>query len=310
MASDDNYQTNASALATLTQAFANAGTPTPGLDARILLRHVTRQNAADLISSPNRRLRNTEIAQLQAVQARRLSGEPVSRIQGKREFWGLDIEIGPGVLDPRCDTETLVSGTCKLLERQGRRCESLSIADLGTGSGALLIALLSELPESHGLGVDLSWSALEIARRNAQQHKLERRCHFVQSTWLNGIDDQFDVIVSNPPYIPSTVIPTLRPEVARFDPRLALDGGSDGLTAYRLLAHEFGRTLKPGGFAIVEVGFGQAEIVTKIFSALGFYSIAPTSRLWRDLNGTIRSLAVSHKLDMAKKGVGMNSGSR
>jgi release factor glutamine methyltransferase len=219
-----------------------------------------------------------------AMAKRRLAREPVSRILGERSFWSFDLLVTPAVLDPRPDTETVVDGALEVLvERQG---EALSILDLGTGSGALLCALLDVFPQAQGLGVDISKEACAVARENLSRCDLAPRGQVRQGSWEAGLPGLYDLVVSNPPYIESAALAGLDPEVRLYDPPLALDGGPDGLTAYRDICALLPALVAPGGFAIFEVGQGQAEAVATLLTSQGFREV----RAQRDLAGVERAV--------------------
>lgn len=216
--------------------------------------------------------------------ARRLSGEPLWRVLGEREFWGLTFQLSPATLEPRPDSETLVEAA---LEHLGsRRNGPLAILDLGTGTGCLLIALLSECPGATGLGIDLADQAVETARRNATANGVADRVEFRQGSWTAGLDRRFDLVVSNPPYIPTADIATLDAAVRQYDPRLALDGGGDGLGPYRIFAQTLSSVLAPDGSVVLEIGASQEDDVKTIMHAGGF--VWQGSR--RDLGGHPRAL--------------------
>jgi release factor glutamine methyltransferase len=198
---------------------------------------------------------------------RRSSREPYSRIRGKREFWSLDLDLSPDTLDPRPDSETLIEASLEFLAE--RRNEALRAIDFGAGSGALLLAFLAEFPKASGIGIDSLPGAVSAARQNAGTLGLASRARFVLGDWSEKNLGPADVILANPPYIPSGEIDLLQPEVARFDPRAALDGGVDGLAAYRALAPVIYRALGPGGFAFLELGQGQARPVAAIMERAG-----------------------------------------
>ena len=210
-----------------------------------------------------------EVDAASALAARRLKREPVARILGRKEFWSLTLAVTPDVLVPRPETETVVEAALDALGRDGKKMERLRILDIGTGSGALLLALLSELPNAVGLGTDISAAALAVARENAERNGLNDRCTFVACNIAEGVEDRFDLIVSNPPYVSRGEIATLAPEVRDFDPRLALDGGNDGLDGYRAIARHARRLLAPGGRLIVELGAGQEQAVRALFTTAG-----------------------------------------
>ncbi|MHA1151606.1 MAG: peptide chain release factor N(5)-glutamine methyltransferase [Alphaproteobacteria bacterium] len=287
---------------TLTAAatrLAAAGVDDPRRDARLLIAAAIEAGPERLFAEPERILDGAEAARIEASIARRAAREPVSRILGRRGFWSLELEITPDTLDPRPDSETLVAAVLERIGAQGLVGAALSILDLGTGSGCLLLALLSELPAATGLGLDISAAALEVARRNARKLGLSHRARFTVGDWGAGLDESWQLIVSNPPYITEGEIAALAPEVARYDPRLALTAGSDGLDAYRKLLPRAARLLEEGGMLALEVGCGQQEAVTALLAATGFI---PLGR-YRDLAGIERCLLAAHGKpgDSAKK---------
>jgi len=274
------------AVRLLAQSFRLAGIDSPEADARALIGHALHLSRAQLISQSDRTLEAREVNAISAVAARRLKREPVSRIFGRREFWSLRLDISPDVLDPRPETETVVEAALDFVVRGGLRLEKLRILDIGTGSGALLLALLKELPDALGIGTDISAAALSVARGNAERNGLAARCIFVACNIADGVQGPFDVIVSNPPYIARAEIATLEPEVREYDPMAALDGGADGLDAYRAIAREARRLLAPGGRLFVELGMGQEPAVAALFAQAGLNVNAARP----DLAGIARSL--------------------
>lgn len=245
--------------------FKQAGIENPALDARLLVQAAADCDEIEMIREPGKRLEETELEKLRKFEARRMAHEPVSRILGSREFWGLIFEVTPATLDPRADSETLIERSLDLL----RDVDAPRILDIGTGTGCLLISLLHERKDAEGLGVDISEAALDVAARNATALGCGGRAAFRRANWAEGVDERFDLVISNPPYIPSAIIETLDEEVKAFDPRLALDGGADGYDAYRAIGAELPRLLKPKGHAVVELGIGQDADVAKIFSEAG-----------------------------------------
>jgi release factor glutamine methyltransferase len=273
----------------LARAFREAGLDTPDLDARVLIGHALGLDHAGLVVASERTLDADEHARVMAMAMRRLAGEPVARITGVKEFWGLPFALSPGVLVPRPDTETVVEAALAAIDSDGARDRALRIADIGTGSGALLLALLSELPAASGIGTDVSVAALGVAGRNAAHLGLTRRAAFVACDVAAALRGPFDLIVSNPPYVPSPDLPTLPPEVRDHDPWLALDGGGDGLAAYRAIAREAPRLLAVGGHLVVELGAGQADRVGALMAAEGLEIGSPV-RI--DLAGIARALHI------------------
>ena len=255
------------------------------LDAGIFLEEATGLNRLALLGHSDRVLGAKATARLIAFLDRRAAGEPVWRVLGQREFWGLTLTITPAVLDPRPDTETIVAAALDRLG--GRRGEPLRIVDLGVGSGALLCALLSELPRATGWGVDRSEAAAQVAGRNVLRLGLADRAGVIVGDWGTALRTaSFDLVVSNPPYIETATIPTLAREVRDFDPPLALDGGSDGLRCYRGIAAVLPRLLAPGGEAVLEVGAGQAAAVSDLLAGAGLVGID----MRRDLGGHLRAV--------------------
>jgi len=270
----------------MAQAFRQAGLEDAEIDARALLGHALQLDRAQLISHSDRILAAREIEAASALAARRLKREPVARILGHKEFWNQMLQVTPAVLVPRPETETVVEAALAFVVRGGSRMEKLRILDIGTGSGALLLALLGELPNATGIGTDLSAAALAVARANAEANGLGSRCTFVACDFAAGVQGPFDLIVSNPPYIPRGEIASLAPEVRDYDPTLALDGGTDGLDGYRAIAAEARRLLAPSGSLIVELGGGQEPAVRALFTNAGLTVTAAHN----DLTGIARAL--------------------
>lgn len=289
MSAPDLGASIASARRALARAFRLGGLDSPDPDARLLIEHALALDHAGLISAQERALTSAERERIAALARRRLSGEPVARIRGSKEFWGLDLEVTEAVLVPRPETETLVETALALIRPDGAR--PLRIADLGTGSGALLIALLHEWPAAHGIATDRSLAALAVARRNAVRHGVAARAAFVACDFGAALAGGFDLVVSNPPYIPHGEIAGLAPEVRDFDPMLALDGGADGLDAYRAITADAARLLRPGGTLIVEVGHGQAGAVNALVTANALTAL-PTRP---DLAGIPRAVVARHE---------------
>lgn len=253
-----------------------AGVATPSLDARLLLQHATGLAHPDLIAEPEQLVPSEAF---RAAIARRVAREPVSRIMGTREFYGRPFFISPATLDPRPDTETLIEEALSL--------EFESFLDVGTGSGIIGLTLLAERPALTGLLTDVSADALAMAQHNARALSVAARARFLHTSWFEGITGPFDAIVSNPPYIARADIAGLEADVRTFDPMLALDGGADGLDAYRALACGAGAILRPGGLVCVEAGAGQGPDLEDIFRAAGFVLIGRR----RDLGGHERAFS-------------------
>jgi release factor glutamine methyltransferase len=279
----------AEAMRLMAQSFRLAGVEDATIDARALLCHALRIDRARLISDSERILETREIAAISPLAARRLKREPVSRIRGRKEFWNLTLNVTPAVLVPRPETETVVEAALDAFARDGRKIEKLRVLDIGTGSGALLLALLSELPNAFGLGTDVSAEALEVARANAERNGLAARCSFVVCNIAEGVQGPFDLIVSNPPYVVHDDLATLAPEVRDYAPALALDGGPDGCDGYRRIAGEARRLLAPAGRLIVELGAGQETAVRVLFTNAGLR----VSAARKDLAGIPRALSAT-----------------
>lgn len=259
----------------------------PDLDARLLIGHALGLEHAQLAFAAARILSPREIDAIRALVARRLRHEPVARIIGRKEFWSLPLRVSSATLVPRPETETLVEAVLAAIDRRASRQQPFRIADLGTGSGAILLALLSELPNAAGVGGDISPPALATARDNARELGLQNRSEFVLSDFGAALEGSFDIVVSNPPYIATPDLSALPSEVRDYDPQLALDGGADGLDCYRRIAAENGRLLNPDGIIAVEIGAGQSDAATAIFEAAG---LKTESEPRPDLSGTPRAL--------------------
>jgi release factor glutamine methyltransferase len=278
--------TVADAVVRAADRLAAAGSATPRREARLLAAIALGVEPGEIFAYPERAVTPAETARIAALAERRAGGEPVSRLRGRREFWSLEFLLSPETLDPRPDSETVVAA---VLDRIADRTAPLRLLDFGTGTGCLLLALLSELPNGFGVGVDRAEGAACTARRNAERLGLAARAGFLVGSWGEALESGVDVIVGNPPYIPSGALAGLPPEVARFDPLLALDGGADGLAAYRVLAGETKRLLRLGGLAAFEVGAGQAQAVAALMSSAGL-DVRETRR---DLAGIERCVVVT-----------------
>ena len=243
-----------------------AGIDAPVIDARLMLEAAAGASRTDILTDPHRLLSAPQEQTLEGFLARREAREPVSHILGKKGFWTVELKVTRDVLTQRPDTETVVDALLKSLPAE----EPMRILDLGVGSGAILLALLAERPHWSGVGVDISPEALEVARENAALLKLDDRATLVHASWTDGQPDAaFDAVAANPPYIPSHDIAGLEPEVSVHEPRLALDGGSDGLDAYRVLAPEVLRVLRPGAVFALEIGHDQGKAVEALMQQAG-----------------------------------------
>jgi len=256
------------ALQQATTKLRAAGVDGAGDDARRLLAAVLGLSAAQVLGWPERQLASDQADTLARSVARRAAREPVSRILGEREFYGRRFAISAATLDPRADSETLVEMALGLIHEEGWAAKPLRILDVGTGSGCLLLSLLAEVPQAMGVGTDRSLAALRIARQNARALGLDRRTRWVAADMLEGVSGEFDILICNPPYIPTAEIRHLEPEVREFDPMAALDGGSDGLLYYRRLAR-IASDVVPEGWLVLEVGHDQADAVTGILLEAG-----------------------------------------
>lgn len=266
-----------------TQALRRHDVANPRLDAQILMAHAIGDNRLVLLTDPDRTLRAEEAEAYQQMIERRCQHVPVSHIVGYREFWSLTLRVNRDVLDPRPDSETLIE---TVLDHIAEKSAALSLLDLGTGSGCLLLALLYELPEARGTGVDISRAALDVANSNAAALGLSDRARFLHGDWALGLSGPFNVIVTNPPYIPAKEIVSLAPEVAQHEPIVALAGGGDGLESYRRLIPQIPRLLNADGLFATEIGQGQAEAVSVILRDCGM----AIEGLYNDLAGIPRCI--------------------
>ena len=276
--------TLAEALRDAAAKLAAAGVADPRFEARLLAGAAFALSREQLIARDGEAAPAEGLAKLADLVVRRSGGEPAARLLGRQEFWSLEFGLGPETLIPRADSETIVEFA---LAGIADKAATLRLVDFGTGTGCLLLALLSELPNATGLGIDASQGALDVASENAARLGLASRARFQPGDWGRGLSGPFDLIVSNPPYIRDGDIETLAPEVACFEPRRALAGGRDGLDCYRALAPDIARLLTPDGLAVLEIGQGQADEVAAIFAAAG---LRPAG-LRADLAGIDRALA-------------------
>lgn len=246
--------------------FKSVNIDTAYLDARLLLCAATGLSELALITQPERKLSLYEAKTLSEMVLRRMASEPVSQILGHKEFWSLKFEVTSDVLTPRPDSETVIEAIMKHIKKP---TDHLRVLDLGTGSGCLLLALLSECPNAEGVGVDIEKSAALLAQRNAERLSLNHRSAFVVSDWGESVDSKFDIIISNPPYISTSQVKHLSPEVALYEPRSALDGGLDGLDSYRTLFPFTKSALVSGGLAFFEISYDQQEVIKTLAKAYG-----------------------------------------
>ncbi len=257
-----------------------AGVDTPVLDARLLLEAGAGVSRLDIVTDPRRAVSTAQVEAVDALTKRREAREPVGHIVGRKHFWTLDLAVNQHVLIPRPETEFVVEAALQEISCDARA----RVLDLGAGSGAILLTILKERPNATGVGIDISPHALSVARANAAELGVADRVELREGNWDEGLDGGFDFVASNPPYIASDDIAGLAPEVARYEPRLALDGGADGLDAYRIITKALPRLLNPGGAFALEVGQDQAEAVTALAQAQGLSTGEPR----RDLAGAPR----------------------
>lgn len=253
------------------------------LDASLLLSHVTGLSKLEMFMKDEDELSDAHLSSFEALLQRRENAEPIAYILGVKEFWGLPFKVVPNVLIPRPDTETLLGA---LIAAVSDKQAVGKIADLGTGSGAILLSALSEFPHFSGVGVDMNDTALEIAAYNAKNLGLSDRAVFVKSSWLDDVDDMFDVVVSNPPYIETSTVSTLMADVKDYEPMSALDGGDDGLDCYRCLIPSAYDKLNQGGLLLLEIGYNQKETVSALLSE-GWQQV----QCFKDLAGHDRVIA-------------------
>jgi len=267
-------------------AWRAAGVETADLDARLLVANLAGVEPHQLATAGETPLTPAVRERLDKALQSRLDGMPVHRILGAREFYGLTFGLSPATLEPRPDTETLIEAVLPLIRETIAAKGTCSIADLGIGTGAIGLALVAECPDASCLGIDISAEAVSTALENAQTLGLGGRYRAISGDWLSGIDARFDLIVSNPPYIPTADLASLSREVVDHDPMLALDGGPDGLDAYRVIAAQAGARLEDAGYLALEIGIGQSQSVTALFTASGFDRIG----VYADLGGVDRVL--------------------
>jgi release factor glutamine methyltransferase len=290
------------ALTTLGQALraaavrlGHAGIERPRDDARRLAAAVLGLSGAQLLSAPERPLDGDQLARLEQALARRARREPVARILGCREFYGRSFALSPATLEPRPDSETLVTAALQLVDEEGWRGAPIRILDVGTGSGCLLVSLLLALPNASGVGTDISLAALLTARQNAVTLGVGDRCQFIAADALAAVTGSFAMLISNPPYIASADIAALAPEVRCFDPHTALDGGDDGLRIFRRLARDMGRVVRDG-WIVLEVGYDQADAVAELLARQQGGRAVTALRRFRDVAGLRRCVAARARI--------------
>ena len=271
-----------------------AGIEDAGREARLLLGHASGLDPAAIIGHPDRHLAPEAVRAMAEAVSDRARRRPMAQVTGSREFWSLPFRVTQATLDPRPDSESLIGA---VLGHVGDRRAPRKVLDLGTGSGCLLLAVLSEMPNATGLGIDISAEAIAVAAANADTLGLRQRARFAVADWDRALAGRFDIIVCNPPYIPTGEIDLLAPEVSRHEPRRALDGGRDGLDAYRALAPSIVRRLAGGGLAAIEIGAGQRSMVEAIFAESGL----ATTECVADLAGISRCLVVRIKTELTER---------
>ena len=258
----NNPKTLGSLYRNLIIELSNAQIDKPYLEARILLTHAADIEESRITGHPEVELDCYSISKLKKIAERRKHGEPIAYIVGEKEFWSLNFSVTKETLIPRPDSEILIEAVLNMISNY---TDSLSILDLGTGSGCLLLALLTELPNANGIGIDISSEACMVAKKNSENLGLSERAKFRQGNWMDNIQDKFDIIITNPPYIANSQIKYLTNEVRFFEPHLALSGGPDGLSAYRLIIKDSTSHLKPDGILAAEIGINQRRDISDIF---------------------------------------------
>ena len=274
-------------LKKITKILAEGGIETNSLDARIILREIFNFDEKELILNSDLILSESKISKVQKIITRRLNFEPVSKIFGKRDFYNSTFSISDDVLDPRPETENIVEIANNFILEKGYE----SFIDLGTGAGCIILSILKENKNLTAVGVDISIDAINIAKKNSKDMNLEKRSSFLVSNWLSSIYNSYDLIISNPPYIPSDEIITLSKTVKNFDPLISLDGGQDGLKCYKEIAEDINRVINNNGRVILEIGYNQAHDVIKIFESKEFKLL----KIYNDINGLNRILTFESK---------------
>ena len=278
------------ALGAATEALRSAGVDSPRREARLLMQHALGLSPEALLAHEDRPLGGAEDRRLAALVRRRAAREPIAYLTGRREFWSLEFAVDRSTLVPRPETETVIEAVLALAAHLPSRPRVL---DLGTGSGCLLVALLSELPGAVGAGIDISAAAVSLARANAARHGLGGRASFAVGDWGAALAARFDIVVCNPPYVTEAAWASLAPEIVQYEPNAALAGGQDGYACYRKLAPQIADLLAPAGLAAIEVGTGMADNVATLFDAAGLAEI----ERGRDLAGIDRCVLFAHGAD-------------
>ena len=262
------------------------GILTANLDVKVLLAFLLNIDTKEIINYFDNEISNEFLNNFQKLLSRRLNREPIANIIGKKAFWDYDFIVNENVLTPRPDSETLIEA---VLENYKNKDQKLNILDLGTGSGCLILTLLSIYLNSQGLAIDISDKALEIAKQNAKLLNINR-IKFLKNNWNDNINEKFDIIISNPPYIPKKEIEDLEPEVNKYNPLLALDGGNDGLDCYKYLAENLQKNCKKDTKIFLEIGKNQEKDIIKIFQNNGFELL----KMYKDINGVVRVLELKN----------------
>lgn len=262
--------------------------PSASLDVRLLLQHVLKLQSHSLLLDETHVLTRAQEQEFLALVEQRAARKPMAHLLGRREFWSLDFSVTDATLDPRADSETLIEAA---LQSGKSRSAPLRILDMGTGTGCLILALLSEFPAANGVAVDISEAALAVALANAEALSLKNRVEFIKSDWNHNVSGVFDIVISNPPYIATDDIATLAPEVANYEPKLALDGGADGLDCYRVIISQLPQLLAKDGIAVLEMGFGQEEAIRKLVEEQPLM----VASVRQDLGAVARAITIKHK---------------
>jgi release factor glutamine methyltransferase len=288
MIGDDMDRSVGALLSLATRALRESSIENAGFEARLLLAHALGVTQEELLLDPMHVVPREAAARFRAMAVRRADRSPMAHIIGRQGFWTLDLLVSPATLIPRPDSEALVEAALGFFPDKRH---ALRVLDLGTGTGCLLLAVLAERPGATGFGVDRSYDAVEVARRNALRAELGGRAYFLVSDWADALSASFDLVLCNPPYVETAMVPRLMPEVAKFDPSIALDGGADGLAAYRRVVKALPSLLRHSGTAVLELGDGQRRAVEHIALAAGLAIIGCR----QDLGGVERALVLARR---------------